>query len=101
MAADIYRHFAGAGSRHQFYVYPEYGKSHKDDYEQILALCGENNAYLQEKVNVLGTAVFGSLSSSDQYSGGAAMGLFQSVISLLLVMGANHILVKRDHPGLW
>ena len=73
----------------------------KDDYEQILALCGENNAYLQEKVNVLGTAVFGSLSSSDQYSGGAAMGLFQSVISLLLVMGANHILVKRDHPGLW
>ena len=73
----------------------------KDDYEQILALCGENNAYLREKVNVLGTAVFGSLSSADQYSGGAAMGLFQSVISLLLVMGANHILVKRDQPGLW
>lgn len=101
MAADIYRHFAGADAVISFTFILNMGNLIKDDYEQILALCGENNAYLQEKVNVLGTAVFGSLSSSDQYSGGAAMGLFQSVISLLLVMGANHILVKRDHPGLW
>ena len=73
----------------------------KDDYEQILALCGENNAYLKDKVSVLGTAIFGSLSSVDQYSSGAAMGLFQSVISLILIIGANRLLVKRDHPGLW
>lgn len=73
----------------------------KDDFEQILALCGENNGYLQEKVSVLGTAVFGSLSSSDQYSGGAAMGLFQSVVSLVMVTGANYILKKHDQPGIW
>ena len=73
----------------------------KDDYEQILALCGENNAYLKDKVSVLGTAIFESLSSVDQYSSGAAMGLFQSVISLILIIGANRLLVKRDHPGLW
>ncbi len=73
----------------------------KDDYEQILALCGENNAYLKEKVDVLGSAVFNSLSSVEQYSSGAAMGLFQSTISLIFVTVANHILVKHDQPGIW
>ena len=73
----------------------------KDDYEQILAICGENNAYLKEKVDVLGSAVFNSLSSVEQYSSGAAMGFFQSTVSLIFVTVANHILVKHDQPGIW
>lgn len=73
----------------------------KDDYEQILALVGDNNAYLKDTVSVLGTAVFGALSDVDQFSSGTAVGLFQSTISLILVAISNHILVKYDHPGIW
>jgi len=73
----------------------------KDDFEQILALAGENNAYLQDTVSVLGTTVFGALSDASQYSSGTAVGLFQSTISLILVALSNHILVKHDHPGIW
>ena len=35
------------------------------------------------------------------YSFGTAVGLFKSVVSLILVVGANHIAKKMDTPGIW
>lgn len=73
----------------------------KDDYEQIIALIGQNNAYLKDTCSVIGTSIYNSLGNTSQFSAATALGLFQSVISLILVVVSNKILIKRGHQGIW
>lgn len=73
----------------------------KDDYEQIIALVGENNAYVKETVSVIGTSIYNSLGVTSQFSAATALGLFQSLISLAFIIVSNRILVKRGHQGIW
>jgi putative aldouronate transport system permease protein len=35
------------------------------------------------------------------YSFGTAVGLFKSVVSLILIAGANYLAKKSDNPGIW
>jgi len=72
----------------------------RDDFEQIYALVGAN-AILQKTTDVLGTWVFRTSILQSDFSNATAVGLFQSVISLIMIIGANYFAKKTDNPGLW
>ena len=75
----------------------------KDNFEQIYALLGDGNYHLNARTEVLGTLVYKTVmqGNSNNYSISTALGLFQGVISFLLVAGANWLVKKKEVMGLW
>jgi putative aldouronate transport system permease protein len=69
-------------------------------YEKILLL---SNTVTQETADVISSYVYrmGIASSYPQYSYSAAVGLFTSVINLMLVIMGNKICRKLNGSGLW
>ena len=73
----------------------------KDDFEMIYALVGDN-ALLQQTTEVLGTWIYKMLNNSTRSWGDAtAVGLCQSILSLLLMIGANWVVKKTGNPSMW
>lgn len=54
-----------------------------------------------DKGDILSTLVFREGLSSQEYSFGTAVGLFNSVIALIMVLGGNYITRKTMDKGLW
>jgi len=74
----------------------------KDDFDQIYAMVGGDNYALRGVTEVFSSLIFRQLQSGPAgYSPSTAIGLIQSVISLILVLVANSIVRKTDNPGLW
>ena len=74
----------------------------RDDFEQIYAMVGSENYLLNETTNVFSTVVFKALRGGPKgFSSATALGLFQSIIALILVLTSNWIVRKTDNPGLW
>lgn len=79
------------------------GKIFTDDFEQIYALVGENDALIST-TEVLSTYIFKMSHGSDpghDYPVATAMGLIQGIISLILVTVSNKIANKCGRTGLW
>ena len=73
----------------------------KDDFEQILALVGTNQI-LSRTTTVYSSWIYNqTMGSSSMYGAASALGFFQSVISLLLMVLANRWVKKKDYIGLW
>jgi putative aldouronate transport system permease protein len=74
----------------------------RDDFEQIYALVGSSNYNLVERTQVFGTLIYSALRESPSAFGGAtALGLLQSVISLILVAAANYFVRRTGNPSMW
>lgn len=54
-----------------------------------------------DKGDILSTLVFREGLSSQEYSFGTAVGLFNSVVALIMVLGGNYITRKTMDKGLW
>lgn len=69
-------------------------------FEQIYTML---NAYTKETGQIIGTFVYelGLGEGSRNYSLSTAVGLCNSVISLVLILGANYISKKRLKAGIW
>lgn len=67
-------------------------------FEQILVMQNDSVYMVSE---ILGTYAYERGYVNAEYGFGAAMGLFQSVISLVLVMGVNALSRKTGEGGLW
>lgn len=73
----------------------------KDDYEKIYALT-RGEPMLSDTAEVLGTWIFkGTRGHFNQYGNVTAVSLLQSIIGLLLMIGANIIVKKTDNPPLF
>ncbi len=77
------------------------GKIFSDDFEQIYGLVGDNEI-LGETTNVISTWVYklANSGSAGSYALGTAASLVQSVVSLLLVVGANWVAKKAGQEGI-
>ncbi len=78
------------------------GKIFFDDFEQIYALVGTNDA-LEETTAVISTKVY-QYAQQGRYSlypQATAMGLVQSIVSLLLVTISNKVAKKMGQESLW
>ena len=74
----------------------------KDDFDQIYAMVGGENYALRDVTEVFSSLIFRQLQAGPAgYSPSTAVGLIQSLLSLGLVLVANHIVRKTDNPGLW
>jgi putative aldouronate transport system permease protein len=67
-------------------------------FEQILLLY---SPAVYEVADVIDTYVYRAGLLGRQYSFGAAVGLFKSVLALILMVIANQIARKLGQPGLW
>ena len=76
------------------------GKLIKDDFEQIYALVGNNNL-LYETTDVLGTWIFRTSMINGEFSSAAALGLFQGIVSFIMVTGANMLAKRTENSSLW
>ena len=73
----------------------------RDDFEQIYALVGDNQI-LRETTEVFGTYIFArTMGGVSGYGPATALGLIQSVISLILVVGCNWLVSRKTNAGLW
>jgi putative aldouronate transport system permease protein len=74
----------------------------KDDFDQIYAMVGGENYALRNVTEVFSSLIFRQLQAGPAgYSPSTAVGLIQSLLSLGLVLIANHVVRKTDNPGLW
>lgn len=76
------------------------GKIFSDDFEQIYALVGPNDI-LQETTAVFSTKIFEYTGRIDMYETATAMGLLQSIVSLILVSGSNWLAKKMGQESVW
>lgn len=69
-------------------------------FEQVYAMLNPNTL---ETGEIIGTYVYrlGFLAGSTDYGLSTAVGLFNGVISLLLILGANYISKKKTGNGVW
>jgi putative aldouronate transport system permease protein len=73
----------------------------KDDFEKIYALVG-GNSLLFETSDVLGTWTYRTMKAGFRNYGYVTCVTFmQSVLALILMMGANWFVKKTDNPSLW
>lgn len=73
----------------------------KDDFEQIYALVGQNSE-LYSTVDVLGTWMYRGLRGDFRGWGEVtAVGLVQSIVGFILMVGANWLVKRSDNKGLW
>lgn len=71
----------------------------RDDFEQIIALV-PTGGEIYSHTEVFGSYIFNAVSDSPRYYGVAtAAGLFQSLLSMILVVGSNYIVKKTDNPA--
>ena len=70
------------------------------DFEQLIALY-RFLPFFNAKLQVINTYVFQSGLLSGQFSPATAIGLFTSVISLILIVGSNWFAKKVGQDGLW
>ncbi len=76
------------------------GSMMNGDFGQIFALIGQN-APLHETTDVLDFYIYRKGLQSGQFSIGTAMGLFQSVIGFLLIVGSNLAAKRMGGEGIW
>ena len=69
-------------------------------FEQVYAMLNPNTL---ETGEIIGTYVYrlGFLAGSTDYGLSTAVGLFNGIISLLLILGANYISKKKTGNGVW
>ena len=73
----------------------------RDDFEQVYALVGQNSE-LYETVDVIGSWMYRGLRGSFRNWGEVtAVGFVQSIVSFILMIGANLLVKKTDNKGLW
>lgn len=74
----------------------------KDDFEQIYALVG-TNSILYEKVDVISTWVYRQISNAsfESYGNGTAVNLMQSLLALILTLGANFAVRRMGYEGIY
>lgn len=73
----------------------------REDFQQIFALVGLNRV-LYETTDVIETFIFRtSLLEGTSYSYPAAVGLFQSVVALLMILATNYFAKKKEQEGIW
>lgn len=70
------------------------------DFEQIYLLSGENPAILAV-ADVLESYVFREGIRQNNFSFPAAVGIFQSVFGLILILGTNRLARKLGYAGIW
>lgn len=68
------------------------------DFEQLWLMQNPINLPLSE---VFDTFVYKTGVLNAQYSYTTAIGVFKSVIGLILIVGANHLAKRRGHEGIW
>ena len=73
----------------------------KDDFDQIYTMTGGGNSYLLETTEVIGAVVFKSAGNVASYSSAMAMGLMQSVVSLVIVLLSNRAVKKAGMESLF
>jgi putative aldouronate transport system permease protein len=72
----------------------------KDDFDQIYTMTGGSSAYLRDTTEVISTVVYKAISGgANGYGSATAMSLLQSLVSLLLVIGANRLVKKLNMDG--
>ena len=76
------------------------GSMMNGDFGQIFALIGQN-APLHETTDVLDFYIYRKGLQSGQFSIGTAMGLFQSVIGFILIVGSNLAAKRMGGEGIW
>ena len=74
------------------------GKVLTEGFEQIFNMY---NPAVYEVADVFTTYVYRIGLTNQQYSYSAAVGLFESVVSLLLVISANYFSKKLGSEGIW
>ena len=72
----------------------------REDFQQIFALVG-NSTILRETTDVFETYIFRMSMLNGSFSYPAAIGLFQSVIALLMIVGSNYLAKKTENQGIW
>lgn len=78
------------------------GKIFQDDFDQIYSLVGGIPA-LSSTTEVIATKIFTIVTAGGNYKlfgTSTAMGLFQGVISLILILISNFVAKKRGHEGI-
>lgn len=70
-----------------------------DNAEQIMALTNGNNDALSN-LQVIGTGIIGSITGGGSYSASTAIGVFQGVVGLILVLVMDKIAKKTEHEGI-
>lgn len=74
----------------------------KDDFDQIYSMVGGDNYTLRSVTEVFSSLVYRQLQGGvSGFSSATAVSFVQSVISLVLVLGANAVVKKTDNQGLW
>lgn len=76
------------------------GSMMNGDFGQIFAIIG-NNAPLHETTDVLDFYIYRKGLQSGQFSIGTAMGLFQSSIGFVLIVGSNYAARRIGGDGIW
>jgi len=73
----------------------------RDDFEQIYALAGTRQV-LYPSTETFGLFIYlSTMGDVRGYGIAAALGLFQGLIGLILIVGANYFVKRTDNPGLW
>lgn len=75
------------------------GKIFKEDFEAIYAIVGTNDV-LYETMDVFETWVYRN-TLNGSYSISAAMGLFQNILSLILIIAANKLARRYEQASIW
>lgn len=75
------------------------GKIFKEDFEAIYAIVGTNDV-LYQTMDVFETWVY-RMTLNGSYSMSSAMGLFQNIISLVLIITANRLAKKYEQATIW
>ncbi len=74
----------------------------KDDFDQIYSMVMGDNYSLRPVTEVFSSLVYRQLQGGVAgFSSATAVSFVQSIISLILVLGANAIVKKTDNQGLW
>lgn len=59
------------------------------------------NSLVQDFADVISTFVYRVGLGSGNFTQATAVGLFQSVVSLILLLGANYVAEKFGEQGIW